>query len=113
MLITYLKENGYVMAIIQGFPVVEEVNNQLLMENGTCPLLNDLTKTGWGFYKDKRIVKEMGEDETELPLYMKDLDLEPVAERPLSLKEEVDQLKTKVDKLNEDVEKLKEGKEKL
>ena len=86
MIITFLKENGLVISIVMGFPKVWEEDNQLLIENGLCPLLNDLTKSGWGYYEDKYIEREYDEYETELPLYMKDLDLKPVAERPPSLK---------------------------
>lgn len=78
MIITYLKANGQVVSIIQGFPIVQEVNNQLLIEDGRCPLLNDLTKAGWGYYKDKLIERTYDDEENELPLYMYDLDLEPM-----------------------------------
>lgn len=112
MIVTYLKENEQVISIIEGFPKVWEENNQLFIEDGRCPLLNDLFKAGWGYYEDKWIERKYDGADNELPFYMKDLDLKPVAERPLSLKEEVDQLKAKVSKLNKDVEKLKEEKEK-
>lgn len=112
MIVTYLKENELVISIVMSFPKVWEENNQLLIEDGRCPLLNNLTKTGWGYYKDKYIERQYDENDNEFPLYMKDLDLTPVAGRPPSLKEEVDQLKDRVNKLNEDVEKLKEEKEK-
>jgi len=106
MIVTYLKENGQVISIVEGFPKVWEENNQLLIENGVCPLLNNLTKAGWGYYEDKPIERQYDEEGMELPLYMKDLDLTS-AERPLSMEEEVAQLKTKVNKLDEDVKKLK------
>lgn len=78
MIITYLKENEQVISIIDGFPRVWEENNQLLIEGGLCPLLNNLTKSGWGYYKDKYIERQHDEHETELPLYMDSLDLEPM-----------------------------------
>jgi len=60
----------------------------------------------YGYYEDKKIVRQYDEEGMELPLYMKDLDLTP-AERPLSIEEEVVQLKTKMNKLDEDVKTLK------
>ena len=80
MIVTYLN-SGQVVSIIQGFPKVWEENNQLLIENGVCPLLNDLTKAGWGYYEDKDI-REYDEEGNEIPIYMDDLDLIPVLPTP-------------------------------
>lgn len=92
MIVTYLKENGQVISIVQGFPKVEEVNNQLLIEGGSCPLLNDLTKAGWGYYKDKRIERQYDENEMELLLYVDDLDLEPMDADDLPVSEHIGKL---------------------
>ena len=78
MIITYLKADGFVISIVQGFPTVWEDNNRLLIEGGFHPLLNDLTKAGWGIHKDKHIIREMDEEDNEIPLYIQDLVLEPI-----------------------------------
>lgn len=92
MIVTYLKANGQVVSIIQGFPTVQEVNNQLLIEGGLRPLLNDLTEAGWGYYKDKQIIRELDEDETELPIYIADLDLESITAEDLPKSEHIGML---------------------
>jgi len=107
MVITYLRESGLVISITEGFPKVWEEKNQLLIEGGICPLLNDLSKSGWGYYEDERIERKYSEDLIELPLYMKDLDLKPVAERPPSLQNKVDQLEGRVNEMKKDIEELK------
>lgn len=92
MIITYLKENGQVISVIQGLPYVWEENNQLLIEGGLRPLLNNLTKTGWGYYKDKHIERQLDEEENELPLYINDLNLEPITVDDLSKSEHIGKL---------------------
>ena len=86
MIVTYLN-NEQVVSIIEGFPKAWEENNQLLIEGGICPLLNDLTKASWGYYADKRIQRQYDEDGMELPLYLSDLDLSPMtaADLPRSM----------------------------
>lgn len=93
MIITYLKENGLVISIIQGFPRVQEENNQLLIEGGIYPLLNDLSKAGWGYYKDKVIQRQYDDEGNELPLYLADLDLEPITVDDLPKSEHIGRLK--------------------
>jgi len=80
MIITYLND-GQVVSIIEGFPKVWEENNQLLIEGGMCPLLNDLTKASWGYYEDKSI-RQYDEEGNEIPIYIADLDLTPVIPQP-------------------------------
>jgi len=80
MIVTYLND-GQVVSVIQGFPKVWEENNQLLIENGACPLLNDLTKASWGYYEDKDI-RQYDEEGNEIPIYIADLDLTPVIPTP-------------------------------
>lgn len=92
MIVTYLKESGQVVSIIQGFPRVWERNNQLLIEDGLHPLLNDLSKAGWGYYKDKYIERQYDEEGMELPLYMDDLDVEPITAVDLPSSEHIGKL---------------------
>lgn len=96
MIVTYLKENEQVVSIIQGFPKVREEDNQLLIENGLHPVLNNLTKAGWGYYEDKRIERHYDENETELPLYLKNLDLVSVAEPLETIEERLNKLEQRV-----------------
>ena len=98
MIVTYILKNEQVISIVKGFPKVWEEDNQLLIENGRFPLLNDLKTAGWGYYADKVIERQYDEEGNEPFLYLKDLDLVP-AERPLSVAEELAQLKQRVDDL--------------
>jgi len=101
MIILYLKSNNQFLQAIMGFPKVKEETSKLLFANGKV-IINDLTKAGWGYYEDKIIEPQYTDEEGELvekPIYMKDLDLTPIAERPPSLKEEVDQLNERVSSL--------------
>jgi len=82
MIVTYLRKNEQVVSIIKGFPQVWEENNQLLIEGGMCPLLNDLTQAGWGYYEDKIIERRYDEEDNEIPVYMADLNLTPVLSSP-------------------------------
>ena len=110
MIILYLKSNNQFLQAIMGFPKVKEENSKLLFANGKV-IINDLTKAGWDYYEDKIIEPQYTEDEegevVEKPIYMKDLGLTPIAERPLSLKEEVDQLEGRVNEMKKDIEDLK------
>lgn len=90
MLLTYLN-NGLVVSVIEGFPVVWEENNQLIIDGGDSPLLNDLTKAGWGYYKDKK-VWEYDEEGIELPVYIDDLMLEPMDSNDLPHSEHIGKL---------------------
>lgn len=92
MVITYLKDNGLVISIIQGFPKVWEENSQLLIEDGRYPLLNDLSKAGWGYYKDQYIERQYDEGGMELPLYLADLTLEPITADDLPKSEHIGKL---------------------
>lgn len=93
MIITYLKSNNQIISIIKGFPSIWEHNNQLLIEGGVYPLLNDLTNTGWGCYEDKVIEKQYDESGIEFPLYLTDLDLQPIVGHYLSSSIHVGKLK--------------------
>ena len=77
MIVLYLKENNQFLQAIPGFPEVREENNKLLFANDRV-IINDLTKAGWGYYKDKYIERQYDEEGIELPIYMDDLDLEPM-----------------------------------
>lgn len=93
MVITYLKSNNQVVSIIEGFPKIWEASNQLLIENGMCPLINDLTKAGWGCYEDEVIERQYDDNDIELPLYLTDLDLQPIVGHYLSSSIHVGKLK--------------------
>lgn len=77
MIVLYLKENNQFLQAIPNFPEVVEDGNKLCFPDGKV-IINDLTKAGWGYYKDKYIERQYDEDEMELPIYMDDLDLEPM-----------------------------------
>lgn len=92
MVITYLKADEMVVSIIEGFPHVWEDSNQLLIEDGERPLLNDLTKAGWSYYKDERVERQYDENGDELPLYLSDLMLDPVTADDLPKSEHIGKL---------------------
>lgn len=99
MIVTYLKENEQVVSIIEGFPKVWEDNNELVIENGSHPVLNDLTKAAWGYYEDKQIERQYDENDIELPLYLKDLGLVAVTQPPQTIEARLHTLEQKVSAL--------------
>ena len=91
MIVTYWKQDERVISIIMGFPKVWEENNQLLIEDGICPLLNDLTKSGWGIYKDKDIQRD-DDKGNSIIWHLDELELEHITIDELPVSEHIGKL---------------------
>ena len=91
MIVTYWKQDERVISIIMGFPTVWEENNQLLIEDGICPLLNDLTKSGWGIYKDKDIQRD-DDKGNSIIWHLGELELEHITIDDLPVSEHIGKL---------------------
>jgi len=91
MIVTYWKQDERVISIIMGFSTVWEENNQLLIEDGICPLLNDLTKSGWGIYKDKDIQRD-DDKGNSIIWHLGELELEHITIDDLPVSEHIGKL---------------------
>jgi len=80
MLLTYRKDTNQVITIVQGFPKVWEIDNQLRQVSEPIILIRDLTQLDWGYYADKVIPRHYDEEGEELPIYLNELDLSVTAD---------------------------------
>ena len=75
MLIVYSKANEQVLG--WSYKEAEITENSIISDDLVMRGV-DFTKVGYDFYKDKEIIRQYDEEGNELPIYLDDLDLEPM-----------------------------------
>ena len=89
MLIVYSKASEQVLG--WAYSEAEITENSIISDDLVMRGV-DFTKVGYDFYKDKEIIRQYDEDGNELPIYLDDLDLEPMGAEDLPVSEHIGKL---------------------